>query len=235
MNWLFHLHTLADCGILNGLEDCHTHILPGVDDGVKTIEEALAILHQYETLGVKSVWLTPHIMEDIPNTTASLQSHYTELKAEYSGAVKLRLAAEYMIDNLFIERLETGDLLTLGGDDSLLVETSYFNPPMNLNETLEKMKRNGYRPVLAHPERYVYMDNIDYERLKAVGIRFQLNLFSLTGVYGKDARDKAVQLLKKRLYDCIGTDAHSFDVTAGLLLQRCISTKTFCQLKQIEG
>ena len=162
--------SLKASGIFAGLTDWHSHILPGVDDGVQTMEESLAILQQYEVLGVKAVWLTPHIMEDIPNTTMRLKERFAELQQAYPGPVALHLAAENMLDHLFEERLESNDLLPIGdAGNRLLVETSYFNPPMNLYETLECIKSKGYYPVLAHPERYVYMGNRDYRRLKEMG------------------------------------------------------------------
>ena len=91
--------TIAASGILQGATDHHSHILPGVDDGVETMDEALHILATYEAAGVKTLWLTPHIMEDIPNTPQKLEARFLELKAAYTGSIELHLAAEYMIDN----------------------------------------------------------------------------------------------------------------------------------------
>lgn len=180
-----------------GFTDWHSHILPGVDDGVQTIEEALQILAEYERLGIKEVWLTPHIMEDIPNTTCHLRNRFTELQVAYGGHVTLHLAAENMLDKLFEERLEQNDLIPLGKDGKhLLVETSYFNPPIGLQNILLRIKAKGYYPVLAHPERYLYMEDDDYKRLKSMNIKFQLNLFSLHGLYGKDIQKKAYKLKK---------------------------------------
>lgn len=200
---------LKDSGIFEGFTDCHSHILPGVDDGVQTMEEALEILRLYEELGVKSVWLTPHIMEDIPNTTAHLWERFAELQAAYTGLINLHLAAENMLDNLFEERLGKNDLLPLGeNDDYLLVETSYFTPPMGLNNILLRIKAKGYYPVLAHPERYMYMAEDDYQRLKGMGVKLQLNLFSLVGAYGVGTKKKAEWLLKNDFYNLMGSDIH---------------------------
>lgn len=91
---------IADSGILHGMTDCHSHLLPGVDDGVKTEEETWRILDEMERQGVRKVWLTPHIMEDMPNETAALQQKFLRLKQKYQGKVELALAAEYMLDNL---------------------------------------------------------------------------------------------------------------------------------------
>lgn len=196
--------------------DFHSHILPGADDGVRTIEDGLEILRLYEGLGVRTVWLTPHIMEDIPNTTAGLKARFEELKEAYSGPVVLRLASENMLDNLFEEHLESGDLLPLD-DDLLLVETSYFNPPMNLEGILRRIMLKGLYPVLAHPERYVYMDKDYYCRLKEMGVEFQLNIFSVAGFYGNTARRKAKWLQKNGFYSFSGTDLHRLSVLNSFL------------------
>ena len=201
--------SLQAYGIFQGFTDWHSHILPGVDDGVQTMDEALRILAEYEKLGIKEVWLTPHIMEDIPNTTDGLRQRFAELQEIYNGEIALHLASENMLDNLFDERLAKNDLLPLGNDGKhLLVETSYFNPPVGLQNILLHIKAKGYYPVLAHPERYIYMDDTFYKKLKSLGIQFQLNLPSLTGFYGDEVRKKAERLLKNGMYDFAGTDVH---------------------------
>ena len=196
--------------LLTNFTDHHSHILPGVDDGVKKMEVSLKILEHYEQLGIAEVWCTPHIMEDIPNTTAGLQARFAELCEAYQGPIKLNLAAEYMMDALFEERLEQGDLLKLGHENNrVLVETSYFTPPMDMDKILRRIKQKGLYPVLAHPERYVYMNKERYTALKDDGIVFQLNLSSLAGAYGSEAKDKAFWILKKNYYNLIGSDLHS--------------------------
>lgn len=209
--------TLEESGLFRGFTDWHSHILPGVDDGVQTMDEALQILAEYERLGVKEVWLTPHIMEDMPNTTQHLRERFAELQAAYQGNVVLNLASENMLDNLFEERLERNDLLPIGKEGRhLLVETSYFNPPIGLHNIFLRIKSKGYFPILAHPERYLYMDENEYKQLKTMGVKFQLNLPSLIGMYG-EAVKKAKQLLIHDYYDCVGTDLHQQSVLNKIL------------------
>ena len=196
--------------LLTNFTDHHSHILPGVDDGVKKMETSLKVLERYEQFGIAEVWCTPHVMEDIPNTTAGLQARFAELCEAYQGPIKLHLAAEYMMDELFEERLEQGDLLKLGDEgNQVLVETSYFTPPMDMDAILRRIKQKGLYPMLAHPERYVYMNKERYKELKNNGIRFQLNLSSVAGAYGSEAKDKALWLLKQNFYNIAGSDLHS--------------------------
>ena len=211
--------TLVESGIFQGITDYHSHLLPGVDDGVQTPEESLEILRLYEKLGIREVWFTPHIMEDIPNTTAGLRSRFEQFQKLYAGNIRLHLSAEYMLDNLFKERLAHRDLLPLGVEGNhLLVETSYFNSPVDLYSMLEKIKLAGYYPVLAHPERYVYMEEADYQRLKELGAKFQLNLPSLVGGYGHVVKKKAEWFQEKGMISLYGTDVHSL-----VSIQRIIS------------
>lgn len=197
--------------LFKGFTDCHCHILPAVDDGFASMEKSLDILRRYSELGVSAVWLTPHVMEDVPNRTQALKQSYEDFlsraKAELKEFPELHLSSENMLDDLFEKRLADKDFLSYV-DGHLLVETSYFNPPSNMTELLRGVKSKGYFPVLAHPERYIYMGRDDYKALIKAGIRFQLNLFSLCGLYGDSVRQKAEGLLKEGLYSFCGTDLH---------------------------
>ena len=236
--WPFTRHYSIEASAFpEGAVDYHSHILPGVDDGIRKMEDALAVLEYYGRLGVKELWLTPHIMEDIPNTTDALRKRFVELKAAYRGRVKLHLAAENMLDHLFDERLEADDLLTMDlspGSPVLLVETSYFNPPLGMKDLLDSIMKKGMRPLLAHPERYVYMEWADYGRLKAKGVLLQLNLASLTGLYGKTAAKTARRLLSEGMYDYYGSDLHRLEPFARAMREKVFTRKEIDALMKLK-
>jgi len=231
--FFFWKKTIEASGLMQGLTDWHCHLLPGVDDGVQSLSETLDILTAYEQAGIAKVWLTPHIMDDIANETADLRARFAQLCQAYRGPLRLHLAAENMIDRLFDQRLAAGDLLPIGTTERmLLVETSYFNPPMNLHQRLQQVKDHGYVPLLAHPERYMYMDENGYRRLKEMGIAFQLNLTSLAGFYGPIAQKKAEQLLAKGSYNLVGTDLHQ-SAAFDRLLQARLSRSILDRLREL--
>ncbi len=224
---------LAESGLFQGFTDCHCHILPGVDDGVETMDDSLAILSRYEQLGVSEVWLTPHIMEDVPNTTAGLRRRFAQLTAAYQGPIALHLSAENMLDSLFRERFLSGDLLPWGTDsDRLLVETSYYKAPSNFRDLLHNVRARGFFPILAHPERYLYMTPRDFLDLKREGVELQLNIFSLIGMYGYQAKANADYLLKEGLYNYAATDLHAPEVLESALQEK-LSKKTTELIKRI--
>lgn len=225
--------SLEASGIFNGFTDWHSHILPGVDDGIPDMASALQVLDFYEQLGISVVWLTPHVMEDIPNTTTVLQHRFEELLSAYKGSIRLNLAAEYMLDNGFEERMNHNDFLCIKSsflNDSadnltLLIETSYFTPPMDLYGTIERIQNKGYQPLLAHPERYLYMGIDDYSPLMDMGVHFQCNITSLAGVYGKDARQKFLTFLSKGWIKVMGTDIHRLSSFSHIISRKCINRK----------
>lgn len=232
--WPFRKYSILDSGVLEGGTDWHCHILPGVDDGVQTMEKSLEVLDFYESTGIREVWLTPHIMEDCPNETAALKARFTALQAAYKGPITLHLAAENMIDTLFEARFAAGDLLTFK-NNLLLVETSYFNPPMAFNQTMDEIRLRGYIPILAHPERYVYMGSADYAHLKEAGVLFQLNLMSLAGLYGKAATEKASLLLCQGMYDFLGSDLHRLSPWRHAIEEKLLSKKEFFALQELRS
>ena len=222
--------SVLDSGLLHVMADRHSHILYGVDDGIGTLDESLETLSWLESQGLKELWCTPHIMEDMPNTTVELKERFSCLCAEYKGSIVLHLAAEYMLDNLFQERFAERDLLLME-DGQILVETSTWSPPYALEDTLAGIMRAGYRPVLAHPERYRYMDRKDYDSLHEMGVRFQVNLPSVAGGYGPEACAKAEYLLKRGYVSNLGSDCHSLSAVSRFYSRRVLSGKVAAMLE----
>lgn len=193
--------------------DIHSHLLPGIDDGAKTIEDSIELIKELKNMGFRQLITTPHIMADLyPNTPAIIKAKLKEVRAAIAQEgleIKLYAAAEYLMDEGFEEKIDQGDLLTLPGN-RVLVEMSFLSPPPRLEHYLFKLQTQGYRPLLAHPERYLFYrkDFTQYENLKDRGCEFQLNLLSLTGYYGKPTKDIALRLIKEKKIDFIGTDTH---------------------------
>ncbi len=224
---------------LIGLVDIHNHILPGIDDGAATLEDSISLIKAFSEMGITEFIATPHIMNDYyPNTPKTINTALQDLKEALPSAglndIKIKAAAEYMMDQSFIELINEGNLLTLA-DDLVLVEMSYFQAPINLNDILFQLQTKKYRPILAHPERYAFYHskNLEkYEELKDRGCSFQLNLLSVTGHYGKNIQETAFQLLDNQMIDFIGSDAHQMRHLEKLLDIK-VSEKRIDQLKPI--
>ncbi len=228
--------SLETSKFLSGFTDYHSHVLPGVDDGIKKIEDSIKVMKEYERQGVKVLWLTPHIMEDMPNQTADLKRRFELLKSYYDGPLELRLAAENMLDNLFEQRIADNDVLPIGNKgDHLLVETSYFTPPSDFEGKLGRVCKAGFFPLLAHPERYLYMTIDDYDSLHDRGIKMQLNLSSLFGFYGKEAKKKAEYMLLNEYYHAVGSDTHRVAQVTRSLAEGKLTKNTIEMLKMIPG
>ena len=227
-----HKKLLLDSSFLNGFCDCHCHILPGVDDGMKTPEKSLAALEYFASHGVSAITFTPHVMEGLHNTRESLLKVFEEFKEGYErgidsekgGKVQIGLGAEYMLDSEFPKHLDEGLLQISKG--IVLMETSYFNAPINMDEMLYDVSSGDLSPAIAHPERYIYMGMKDYERLKEKDFYLQLNLLSLTGAYGEEARSKAFDLLRRGMYDFVGTDIHHLSAFVQQLETLKVDTNT---------
>lgn len=202
-------HNLIESGILLGATDVHCHILPHVDDGSPDYVTSIKLLQFLKQIGYTEVWFTPHNMEDLPlNTADYLQGKMNEFLEKYTGDMKLHIASEYMMDGKFVPTLQEGKVLPLGTHNHLLVETSYYCGPENLSEILKEVFTQGYTPVIAHPERYMYMEWPDFVALKDCGYEFQMNLNSLSGYYGKRELDICMDLLDNDMYNYVGSDLH---------------------------
>lgn len=201
---------LTESGLLYGFTDHHCHILPGVDDGIATKEESLSTIRYFESLGVQKIIFTPHEMNEGKVSNERKVEIYEDLCRSYTGKMKFGLAGEYMLDSGFMVRMEQG-LRPLEGN-RVLVEASLLALPNNFYDLLFNVSLAGYTPVIAHPERYLYLDKRGYEKCKTNGYQFQLNLLSLAGFYGAKIKENAAFLLEQEMYDLIGTDIHKLNI-----------------------
>ena len=198
----------------DGFVDIHSHLLPGIDDGAKDMDTSIALLLKMASFGIKNFITTPHVLGSVyPNSSEVIKQKLAAVKKELEKReikdISIQAAAEYMLDGEFSALLDQKDILVLK-DNYILVEMSYFSAPINLYELLFKIQLKGYKPVLAHPERYnfYHTDFKSYYKLKQAGCLFQLNLLSLTDQYGKGVQKTSEKLLKENLYDFVGTDTH---------------------------
>lgn len=200
--------------LIAGITDFHNHILPGIDDGAKTVEESLNLIKEFQNIGIQNFVATPHIIgEYYPNTPQTISNAFEIVKKELNEPLDIGYAAEYMMDQHFVEIIERQEILTVV-KNNVLVEMSYFQPPLNLNEILFKLQNNSFSPILAHPERYAYFHSKDlakYKDLKSRGCSFQLNMLSLSGHYGVGILKAALQLLESNMIDFISSDVHRLD------------------------
>lgn len=193
--------------------DIHSHLIWGIDDGVKSEEECIRMLHGFISLGYKKVITTPHVMNDFyKNSPENIIAGLRKIKsvvAQENLPIEVEAAAEYYIDDGFEEKLSSGNILAIS-EKYLLFEISYMNPPDNLDRIIFEMITKNYTPLLAHPERYPYWYQKfdEFHKLKERGVLFQLNIGSIAGYYGMAAKKIAGQMIDEDLVDFIGSDLH---------------------------
>ncbi|MFK7811731.1 MAG: tyrosine-protein phosphatase [Maribacter sp.] len=201
--------------LLDGFTDIHNHILPGIDDGSPNVDTSIELIQGFTEFGVNNFIMTPHIMhnyyENTPATINGAQNLlHDELVKRNLHTVTISSAAEHMIDSNFESILDTKSIMTLG-EEHLLVEMSYLQPPINFDESIIAITHNRLFPVLAHPERYNFLltRSHRYTEFKEQGILFQLNMLSLSDYYGKEVGKTALKLLEEGMIDFIGSDVHN--------------------------
>ena len=194
--------------------DIHCHILPGVDHGSQSIEQSLDMLRAQVEMGVTNVILTSHVTAvTFENTRESLTAAYERLQKAVEEAgldIHLALSAEYRMDEYFDRENAADHLLPMPGN-YILLENSFQQELMNLEELLFDMQIKGYKTILAHPERYSYYSRRRkrYEELHTKGARFQINILSFTGYFGEEVRDTALWFAKNGMIDYLGSDMHN--------------------------
>jgi protein-tyrosine phosphatase len=191
--------------------DMHSHVLPGIDDGAQNVEESIFLIKKMMALGIKKIIATPHVMIDYyRNDADSIGNALATLKAalkEQNIDIDISAAAEHYFDETFEKRIEDRKVFTMG-DNYALFELSFVTQPSNLISIIQKMKDAGYKPILAHPERYAYMDIEQMRTIRSWGCDLQLNTIALSGYYGKHAKRIAEEMVDNQMVDFISSDMH---------------------------
>lgn len=194
-----------------GYVDIHSHFLPGIDDGSPDVETSINLLSQAQNMGFKKFYCTPHVIHGVWDNDYQTISNATELlKKSLPKEFPLSFAAEYMIEHDFMKIIQTEKILNLK-DEYILVEFSYRDYTQIAEQVIFNLQIKGYKPILAHPERYMYFYD-DYsilENFKNLGCLFQMNLLSLTDYYGEGITKHLEKLIDKGLYDFVGSDIHA--------------------------
>ncbi|MCF6244079.1 MAG: capsular biosynthesis protein [Sulfurovum sp.] len=201
--------------VINTLKtDIHSHVIPGIDDGSKSMDESIFLIKELKKLGYKKLITTPHIMDKAYNNSKeSILNNLEKLKNECKKEnidILLEAAAEYYVDDGFMKLIEKDELLAID-DEYILFETSYIHRPVDLESVIYNITTLGYKPLFAHPERYKYIKDPEKEfsELKAHGALFQVNLNSFVGYYGKQAKKHAHVLHENSMINFLGSDVHN--------------------------
>ncbi len=194
--------------------DIHSHILPGIDDGSPDIATSLQLIKGLYAAGIRKTIATPHIIADLyRNTPTTINNALQQVKqacVQQNIDIEITAAAEYMLDDNFMALLRGDEPLLTLHKNVILTEIAYSSSPENLEETIAEICAKGYKPILAHPERYAFYQQKldDYFYLVELGFTLQVNLLSLTGYYGSKATKAAKFILDNNLCKLIGTDMH---------------------------
>jgi len=198
--------------IPEGFVDIHSHILPGIDDGAKNIDESVKMISEMKELGFSKIICTPHTYPGLyNNTNESIKKSFNKLVKNMNvKKINIDFGSEYMIDESLIIKSRNKDLLCIK-DNYVLLEMSFISKPIGLYEIIYEICANDYIPVIAHPERYLYINNefSIIEKLKNMGCKFQLNLLSTVGSYGIQVTKFSDKLLNMNYIDFVGSDIHN--------------------------
>lgn len=218
--------------------DIHSHLIPGIDDGAADMEASIEMIKKFKELGFKKIITTPHTMCDYYKNTpetilGGIEDVRKELKAQNID-IEIHAASEYNLDDGLSKLIDDKQVLTIG-DNYVLFELPFMSEPPNFQEIVFQFQTNGYKPILAHPERYTFWyDDFDkYDELRAKGILLQLNLLSLTGHYSPQTKKVAEKMVEANLIDAIGTDCHRIEHL--YLLEKFATNKYFHQLANQEN
>jgi len=211
--------------------DLHSHLIPGIDDGAKDLDDSVTIIKELINQGFSKIITTPHIMSDLyKNTPETIHSGLEILKRRLANdniEIDISAAAEYYVDYDFEQRIGNEKFLTFG-EKYILIEFSFLESPRNMYDIIFKLQLEGYVVVLAHPARYQYFDLKDYESLINRGVLFQLNLLSLIGYYSNQVKTNAKLLIDNKFVSFVGTDCHNLNHVR--LYPQCMISKSWHEL-----
>lgn len=218
--------------------DMHSHLIPGIDDGAKTLEQSLVMLAKFESLGYRKVITTPHVMGDVYRNSPEIILSGLQVVKEKAKEIGLRIemeaAAEYYFDDALVEKLKKNEKLLTFGSNCVLFEYSFHAKPDRTEELLFELKSKGYQPVLAHFERYLYFlksPEIANE-LREQGVWIQVNLNSLNGHYGPEIKKQAELLVDNKWLDLVGSDCHRIEHL--MILESNLRNPYYHKLLEIE-
>ncbi|UJP65790.1 tyrosine-protein phosphatase [Mongoliitalea daihaiensis] len=195
--------------------DVHSHLIPGIDDGAKNMEDSISMIRRLHEMGLRKIITTPHVMSEFyKNTPEIIQLGLKDVKKALKKEnidIEIEAAAEYYLDEIFLDKVQKGEKLLTLANNYVLVETGFINKPQMLFEIFFAMEMQGYKPVFAHPERYQYLiqDKKFFGELLDRDVYFQLNLLSLTGFYSKPIKNFAEMLIDEKKVKFFGTDCHN--------------------------
>ena len=211
--------------------DIHSHFIPGIDDGSPDMETTISLIKEMQGLGFKKVITTPHVMSDFyKNSSDIILKGLTDIRAELKVQninMKIEAAAEYYIDYDFEQKIGKEKFLTFG-DNYILVELSFMEAPKNLYDIIFKLQLEGYKVVLAHPERYAFFTMDDYEELVNRGVLLQINWLSVIRYYSPQIEQKTKDLIAADIVSFIGSDCHNMNHAE--LYKKCQTKKAWHDL-----
>lgn len=192
--------------------DLHSHLIPDIDDGVTSLESSLEVILQLQDVGYKKLITTPHIISDMYKNTPEIilggLKNLKEFLKQKGNSIEIEAAAEYYLDPWVISEVNSGNPLLTFGEKYFLFEMNYVTEPYQLNDFIFSLATKGYRPVLAHPERYQFMTVEKAQDLRQRGVLLQLNILSLIGFYSRPVQLMAHRLVDQGLIDFLGSDCH---------------------------
>lgn len=233
---IFRSKNNAPADLSSLIVDLHSHLLPGIDDGAKSMDHTLGMLLKFQELGYRKVITTPHVMHGVYDNTTNVilekLGHVRKAAAQAGLTIEIDASAEYYFDETLFDRIRSKDLLPFNGNH-ILFECSFRSEPQQLEELVFLFRSSGYQPILAHFERYIYYHgSVEVARkLRERGAWIQLNLNSLTGHYGPEVKKQGMLLIKEKLVDIAGSDCHRIEHLQ--MLEKHLSDKAFHALLEL--